>query len=64
MLFCERDKLRTTRKVQNTPLKSYRSAKKLLETPVGLCSGISALNSQVDLLILFEFLSTCSPSPG
>lgn len=64
MLFCERDNLRTTRKVQNTTLKSYKNAKKLFETLIDLCSGTSVLNSQVDLLILFEFHSTCSPSPG
>lgn len=35
MLFCKRNKLRTTSKVQNTTLKSYGNAKKNLETPIG-----------------------------
>lgn len=35
MLFCERNKLRISRKVKNTALKSYRNGKKLLETPIG-----------------------------
>lgn len=51
MLFCERNKVRTLRKVQNTTLKSYRNAKKHLET-------------QLDAMFWYQCLKPPSKSPN
>lgn len=45
MLFCEKNKVRITRKVQNTTLKSYRNAKKHLETQFGALFWYQCLKS-------------------
>lgn len=64
MLFCERNKVRTTRKVRNTTLNRVTEMQRNIWKPrLVLCSVISALNSQVNFFI-FEFHSSCSCLPG